>query len=500
MEEEALDIGDLGIQENQVPRVDETLEKEKYIQENIISKGFKLDDLSCSITAHAGLTINEINLDTLKKEVESFKNEQAKEAAKATKLKNLEEINLYSSEHYILTTHKQLENKLTKLNDENKKINPLIVGSHEEKTGGLLSKKITYYFNIKCPELNTEVARTLEDFEFFQKTLVERYRFKFIPPIFPKNKDKVYSHELYKRYLNRFLNYISERKILRTSPITLEFLELDSNSFYNYKKQITNQKYVCKYNMENYTTMKGKLDVEYTKEKTNESDKIYKKLEATSSIYKNLDTALGKIVNDFNKLEKHMKQASDAFSALSNYAKESGQSPSLVTGYEKLKDIFSQWSSSYNKQKFFMEQNFREFFDYINLQIKALEEIHKQHNNIKNDFEKYGVELFAKKEKLFASKKYNLWELSEEDNKNIEELKLNKEKAFKAMIPGMSNLVKVLKIQMACSCDIVKKEYEIFIKRQGENVKNYLLSLKDKNQEIIADAYTLCTLFNIEMK
>ena len=111
MEEEALDIGDLGIQENQVPRVDETLEKEKYIQENIISKGFKLDDLSCSITAHAWLTINEINLDTLKKEVEYFKNEQAKEAAKATKLKNLEEINLYSSEHYILTTHKQLENK-----------------------------------------------------------------------------------------------------------------------------------------------------------------------------------------------------------------------------------------------------------------------------------------------------------------------------------------------------------------------------------------------------
>lgn len=499
MEEEALDIGELGIQENQETKVDEKLEKEKYIQENIISKGFKLEDFTTSVTAHAGLTLNEISLDTLKKEVDYFKSEQLKEAEKATKLKNLEEINLYSPEHYQLTTHKQLENKLTKLNDENKKINPVIVNSHEEKSGGLLSKKVTFFFNIKCPELNTEVARTIEDFEFFRNILVERYKFKFIPPLFPKKKDKVYTHDLYKRYLNRFLNYISERKILRTSPITLEFLELNSNNFYNYKKQLINQKYICKYNMENYITMKGKLDVEYTKEKTNESDKIYKKLEATSSIYKNLDTALGKIVNDFNKLEKHMKQASDAFSALSNYTKESGQSPSLVTGYEKLKDIFGQWSSSYNKQKFFMEQNFREFFDYINLQVKALEEIQKEHNKIKNDFEKYGVELFAKKEKLFASKKYNLWELSEEDNKNIEELKNNKEKAFKAMIPGMSNLVKILKIQMACSCDIVKKEYDIFMKRQGENVKRYLLSLKDKNQEIISDAYTLCTLFNIEM-
>ena len=78
-------------------------------------------------------------------------------------------------------------------------------------------------------------------------------------------------------------------------------------------------------------------------------------------------------------------------------------------------------------------------------------------------------------------------------------MKQNKESAFKAMLPGMSNLVSAQKIQMACSCDIVKKEFERFMKRQGNNLKEYLLSLKDKNQSIMSDAYTLCSLFNIEM-
>ncbi len=53
---------------------------------------------------------------------------------------------------------------------ENIKINPKIYDSRQEKTGsGLLGKKITYYFNIKCPELKTDLVRSLEDFEFFQK-------------------------------------------------------------------------------------------------------------------------------------------------------------------------------------------------------------------------------------------------------------------------------------------------------------------------------------------
>ena len=511
MEEKEEEINEIVLeQENekkQEVKKDEGPEKQKYINDNIISKGYNLDDLSRSITIHTGLTINEISLEVLKKEIENFKNEKKKESAKAEKelkaagktQKNEILKILFSPENYKVKTHTQLENTLTKLEAEKKRINPVITESHQEKVGGgILGKKTVYYFTIKCPELNTEVGRTLEDFEFFQKILIERYPFKYIPPIFPTGQ-KDHSHEFYKRYLNRFLEYICQRKILRTSPITFEFLELNSNSFFTYKKKLIVNKYFCKYSMENYITMKGNIDVDFTQDKINEAENLYKKIEATSSIYKNLSTALGKIVNDLNNLERHMNQASSAFSALSNYSKESNQSPLLVTCYNKLKEIFSQWSSSYNKQKFFMNNNFKEYFDYIRLQIKALEDLEKQHMKIKNDYEKSGLELYMKKEKLFNNKKYKEWELTDEDSKNIEFLKINKESAFKVMLPGNTNLVNAQKIQMICSTIIVKKEYEIFMKRQGNNVKQYLLSLKDKNQEIISDIYTLGSLFNIEL-
>ena len=56
------------------------------------------------------------------------------------------------------------------------------------------------------------------------------------------------------------------------------------------------------------------------------------------------------------------------------------------------------------------------------------------------------------------------------------------------------------KIQMACSTIIVKKEYEKFMKRQGNNLKQYLLSLKENNQDIAYDVNPLSSLFNIELK
>jgi len=506
-----LDIGELGFEEGQQQeskpkKVDENPEKQKYINENIISKGYNLEDLSRSITVRTGLTINEISLDTLKKEIEFYKTQQLKESYKATKEIKVSNIkkddvmtDLFAPEQLKVKTFVQLENTLTKLEAEQKTIHPEITDSRQEKVGGLLGKKINYFFTVKCPEINTEAIRTLDDFEFFHNILVERYPFKYIPPIFPKNKDKIYSHELFKRYLNRFLKSVAQRKILRTSPITLEFLELSTDLFATYRKKLTDNKYFCKYNMENYTTMKGMLDVNFTWDNLSEVDKTYRKLNATQSIYTNLNNAMGKIIKDLNNLGRHMLEASNAFSALSNYGKESQQSPTLVKCYEKLKDIFSQWSSAYDKQKFFLDHNFREFFDYMNLQVKSLTDIQNQHLRIKTDYEKYGMELMAKKEKLFSSKKYNLWELSEEDNKNIEFLKQNKESAFKAMLPGMTNLVMAQKIQLASSCCILKKEYEQFIERQGENLKEYLVSLKDKNQNIISDAYILCSLFNIEL-
>ena len=111
MEEgDIVDIGDLGVEEGtgaQSAKVDENPEKQKYINDNIIAKGYNLDDLSRSITIRTGLTINEISLDTLKKEIEFYKTQQLKDSYQASKemkvgkTKRSEVVTeLYAPEHF----------------------------------------------------------------------------------------------------------------------------------------------------------------------------------------------------------------------------------------------------------------------------------------------------------------------------------------------------------------------------------------------------------------
>ena len=215
MNEDIFDIGDLGFDDDQqkkeeIQKQDENPEKQKFINDNIIAKGYNLEDLSRSITVRTGLTINEISLDTLKKEVEFYKTQQLKESykvakeMKAGKSKKDDVItDLYGSEKFTLKTARNPESDLTKLESEKKRINPVITDSKQETKGGLLGKKTIYTFTISTPEIKTEVTRTLEDFEFFHDVLVERYPFKIVPPIFPRNKDKTYSHESCRNKCNK---------------------------------------------------------------------------------------------------------------------------------------------------------------------------------------------------------------------------------------------------------------------------------------------------------
>ena len=331
-----MDIGDLGFGDsdsakNEVNKTVEDEEKRKYINDNIISKGYNLEDLSSSITMRTGLTINEINLDTLKKEIEFYKTQSLKESNKSTKAnkvggKTLKDDflkELYEPENIDIKTATQLESKLTEFEKQQKKINPVVKDGIQQKASGLFSSKFTYSFTLECPELETKVTRTLDDFIFFQNELNERYPFRSIPPMLPeKYKDNSYTSEFLTRYLNRFLEHCVNRKILRTSPITLEFLELDNENWAVYKNNLTKNKYICQYNMENYISMEGKLNFSFNQEQVDLPEKFYKKILAYPAIYNNLNIALGKIINDYNNLGKHMKLASDAFSALYNFGKD----------------------------------------------------------------------------------------------------------------------------------------------------------------------------------
>ena len=210
-------------------------ERQHYINENIIEKGYNPDELFNFITRTKGMEINLISFDELKNLIEQFKNEQLSKTISSIQSKKDYSFDIYSPFEYIINTRKQQESEMMELENENKKIN-ITISEPKIENGGFFSPKI-YSFIISSNELNTKVKRTYDDFEWFKNQLNERYPFILIPPIIKEgifekininplntlnnlnvfkkkdtnnesNKNENYLLELKQRYLTRFFKAV----------------------------------------------------------------------------------------------------------------------------------------------------------------------------------------------------------------------------------------------------------------------------------------------------
>ncbi len=252
-------------------------EKLDYINENIIEKGYNPEELSNFIIKTIGIPMETLPLDKLKEMTEEFKNKGLTETYKTIKLneKNLKEkekekkkkeiekeaiqklnspiYNLYLPRSYQIETDVQQENKLMELHRNHSPLEINISDPKKEGKKGLFSKAYSTY-NVKCPQINTNVRRSYLDFEWFHSQLILRYPLRLIPPIVKENVVKQIENllkleneeyiELRKmRYLQKFMDSILKINLLKTSPILYMFLKLDEEKFKDYQNKLNNKKY-----------------------------------------------------------------------------------------------------------------------------------------------------------------------------------------------------------------------------------------------------------------
>ena len=324
-------------------------EKQKYINDNIIEKGYNPEDLSNYITRIRGVEINKFSLNELKKLIEDFKTEQLKISLKSVNIKTNKKSTpfeiLYSDCEFQAKTSKQQETKLMEFEKEKKIINIRISEPKKEKKSFFSKEQIT--FLIESEELNSSIRRSNTDFEWYKNELNSRYPFILVPPltkevflsnininipIFSKKKnDEITISEKENldkkvRYLTKFMNGILRKKILRTSPITLQFLTLDDNNFEKYKNKLDSNPFKLNINLSNYKTNKVKIKVTINKEKIIFINNILIIIVPTIDLYNKLKNSFNLLINDLNLISNHMKEISILFEKLSIQAKDIKQS------------------------------------------------------------------------------------------------------------------------------------------------------------------------------
>ena len=485
-------------------------EKQQYINDNLIEKGYNPDDLFNYCYRLKGIGIENLSLNELKNMIENFKNEQLIISLQSLKNKKEKKLTpfeiLYSDCEFISETAKQQETKMMEFEKEKKKLNIKIIEPKKEK-GSLFSKdQIT--FQIVTEELNSKVKRNYSDFEWYKNQLNLRYTFILVPPLikdafysninlsfFSKKKNEENNIEEQEnlnmriRYLNKFMNGILRKKILRTSPITYEFLVLEQKDFEKYKKNLDSNPYKLNIYLRNFKTIKGEIKVSLNKDKAIYVNNLLRIITPTTDLYSKLKNSLNSLINDFNIISTHMKEISIIYEKLLNQSKDIKQSIEIQKLYSDLNNLFSIWSSSYLTQSKFFKNEFSEYFNYMNMEYNELDTIINQFQNQRNEYESFANNINMKKEQLFISQDFANWGVQQGTENQIPLFQNDKKKSFEAMLYNESKVIEAEKKTVVVAINVIIQQFRKLKKYQGERVNQFYQELNKEKEKVFGDCF-----------
>lgn len=491
-------------------------QKAKYINENILEKGYNPEALSNFIIRTLNRPIESISFDQLKQMIEEFKIQDLQETYSNMQSTTQDEQKdptlsdpFYSPARYELRTLSQQDNELLKLENQKKKIVIKISEPKKEKQGGLFSKPV-YSYRVECTEIKSDVRRTYSDFEWLKNQLALYYSLRLIPPVMKESSfllndivNKQYKEEdiemIKIKYLNYFINSLMKKKILRTSPLLYEFLELNDNDFKKYKDFLGKYKFELNLTFDNLKTTKGNLNCDLKPSDVKITNQYGKKCNNLSELCLKIEKNISNISADFRNLDIHMKEISECFDRLSKELKGIKTSENLVNVYSHLNNIFTSWSQSYGKQAKFFRDDFRNVFNYMSMEYSEMEPINKKYLAYKKEYEDFTNKINKKKEELFAQKDYNKWEVAPGTEDQISKYLTDKKLAFEKMLYKENVVLYQEKQRVACTIHIMNKQFNKLLLHQGENLDNYITSLQQTNQLVIGDAFNLVKLFSIKL-
>ena len=250
---------------------------------------------------------------------------------KSKKSEQLDE--LYKPQLIEIILSPKEENKLTELEKKSIKITVKISEENQYKKNIFTPLKFTC--KLECPELESSVNRSLEDFEWLKTQLNEKYPMVYIPPT--PDKKSIKDANMFANYISKFLNSLLRRKILRTSTIVQDFLTSDEKKFLTFKKSLSEKNFKLSANMDNYKSTKESLKLDLQKGQISLPDKYVKRMEPTKSLYNELESIISLVANDFNNLNKHMKELVDICGKLNKCSKDTDQSEITKKAFDKLK-------------------------------------------------------------------------------------------------------------------------------------------------------------------
>jgi hypothetical protein len=220
---------------------------------------------------------------------------------------------------------------------------------------GIFSPSYTEY-KIKTIPLNLVVKRKYKDFPWLREKLTIIYKTNIIPYIngieesFGETEEEKAEKE--KKILERFLNFLLNDPLIKTSNLLYDFLSIEKrNEFNKKKKEYENLKPLNGIN--SFKSLDGKVKICFNEKKDKYFDNIKESVESSENI-------LNKMSEDFILLKIKMTEVINRissfvplFESLINLSEKFRDHPINIESYKQIKLIFELWSKILKQQDSF---------------------------------------------------------------------------------------------------------------------------------------------------
>ena len=190
------------------------------------------------------------------------------------------------------------------------------------------------------------------------------------------------------RNFNRFINSVLESPLLRSNDLVEQFLTKKPEELSIIKMKYKNlSKFVS---MNDFHSLTGDLDVTFYNDEQHSSKNILQKIENKRNILKEINTNLKNVINCMDNLNKYLEILSKLFF---NLEKEYQTNEYKFDALDNLGRLCKNISGFYLEKKNILDIKIREFFKYINLELREIKNLCNDKKKKKINLEKCEIAL-----------------------------------------------------------------------------------------------------------
>ena len=433
-------------------------DKQKYIQENIIDKGF--DSLSfsqflCKKTGQTEYDIEKITMDEIIEGVQEFTNstplgkESGSDVSAPPIVQNVDKKEKKKNTLFksILGLKNKIKNQINNEGKVDKPVNskddgniedekkekknydygfrlpekikcqsveeteisqykdlPIKIGMPEKVGKSIIKKKAMTYFTTIAVPLGKVVKRSFDDFEWLRQKLNKMFDSNFIPslpkmiPIIGINNDEQIS-----RSIEKFMHYLSLDPIIKNSQILYDFLSIENYDEFTKKKKEYEVITPCN-DIQDFKSITGEIDINFDDQKEKRLITIKDFCNNNSKLLEKLNSNLNSFFQEMNSVIKRTNEIANIWGNLFKTSEKYQDDNISKDIYYQMNNFFFNLANNFKKQNDFINVDIKESFIFMQHNYVSINELIKRIESKKKVYAKEEKVLISLKEDLFKTR------------------------------------------------------------------------------------------------